>query len=80
METRTRALTRDVTDINREFSINPLVLDDCRATVHGEGDGMAVNDRHGCYRFDLANRCFSIVKSVQQMFLSSTKHVDRGSR
>lgn len=38
VETRTRALTRNVTDINREFSINPLSLDDCRATMCREKD------------------------------------------
>lgn len=46
METRTtRALTRDVTDVNRGFSINPLPLDGCRAIVRGERDAMASNDR-----------------------------------
>lgn len=61
VETRTRALTRDVTDINRGFSLLQLILslDDCRAIMlGGKRDTMALNDRRGCYRFDLANQVF----------------------
>jgi len=67
VETRTRALTHNVTDINREFSINPLSLDDCRATCAEKK--MALNNRHSYYRVDLANHGFSMIKYPASTFL-----------